>query len=352
MWHYRMDLEKCQDPTENDFNGEELKFPSNTYYPPGLVCAKEQRRYFCPSSGESGSALMTEDKDSGKLVIDGLLSFIKGCGAFSFDQSYGSLYPYISLFNPQDFGLEFSVLFQLSNNPSAYTKLSCFLSWIAEQYDLEFESPVEDDVQCVEGTGDIQDVTEVENKDCRSNPSSYFESSPFSVQEELPCLLPFYLENQRIEACIQLGRQEREAPKIYKLSSEIDGLNYPVFTCPVWNITTKYPGTSFNSYTTTNLTSLLDINGGLCPDESMQNPGDLLPPLNPDISNCSVPIKPFAQCKNNCPGGVVLFLSIFINFQFPFSQFSSSGRWSSPHIFYSSNHFFLGTNCHGIAWYR
>ena len=215
LWHYRMDIEKCQDPTKNDFNGEELQFPSNTYYPPGLVCAKEQRRYFCPSSGESGSALMTESKD-GQLIIDGLLSFIKGCGAFSFDQSYGSLYPYISLFNPQDFGLEFSVLFQLSNNPSAYTKLSCFLPWIAEQFGLEFESSREDEMQCLEGTGDIEDVTDVENKDCRSNPSSYLESSPFSVEEELPCLLPFYLEDQRIEACIQLGKYRKV--KVFRIN--------------------------------------------------------------------------------------------------------------------------------------
>ena len=85
--------------------------------------------------------------------------------------------------------------------------------------------------------------------------------------------------------------------------SEIGGLNHPVFTCPVWNITTKHPNTNINSYTTTNLTSLLNVYGGFCPDESLIQPRDLLPPLNPAITNCRQTIKPFSQCKNNCPGG-------------------------------------------------
>ena len=85
---------------------------------------------------------------------------------------------------------------------------------------------------------------------------------------------------------------------------EIGGLNYPVFTCPVWNITTKFGG--INSYTTTNLTSLLNLNGGYYPDPTMIQPGDLLPPLNPSlpINFDQFPVKAFAQCKNNCPGGI------------------------------------------------
>ena len=212
MWHYRMDISTCQDPLTNEINGEPLEFPSDTYYPPGLICGKEQRRFFCPSSGESGSPLMTDN--GGKLQIDGILSFIKGCGAFSFDQSFGSLYPVLSLFDPDDFNLDYSVLFQQSNNPSAYTKLSCFLSWIAEQYGLEYSSDPVPDQSCVEGNGNIEDVTEVESRDCRSSPSSYFDvfSSQFQLNfqtdiSELPCIFPFYLDGQRNEeSCIQLGR--------------------------------------------------------------------------------------------------------------------------------------------------
>ena len=100
-----------------------------------------------------------------------------------------------------------STLFQLSNNPSAYTKLSCFLPWIAQQYDLYFNASDETDPACFEGTGDIEDVTEVDNKECRSSPSS-FNAIPEQYQissTELPCLLPFYLDGQKFDTCIQLG---------------------------------------------------------------------------------------------------------------------------------------------------
>ena len=212
QWHYRMDLVHCEDPSENEINGLPLQFPSKTFYPPGLICAKEQRRYFCPSSGESGSPLMTEDKD-GNLVMEGFLSFIKGCGAFSFDQSFGSLWPLISLFDPEEFGLEYSVLFQLSNNPSAYTRLSCFLPWVAAQYNLQYEAPPQLDAECSVGSGVEDEDQEASATDCRSNPSSYFQSSsPAFLEEfdidgnEFPCIFPFYLDGQKIDnLCIQLG---------------------------------------------------------------------------------------------------------------------------------------------------
>ena len=157
--------------------------------------------------GESGSPLMTDE--GGKLQVDGILSFIKGCGVFSFDQSLGDLWGVIT-FDLVD--LDYSVLFQLSNNPSAYTKLVCFLPWIAEQYGLEYNDPGDTDQACVEGNGNIEDVTEVESRDCRSIPSSYFDIKSSSLLlrfnvSELPCLFPFYLNGQRIDnSCIQLGK--------------------------------------------------------------------------------------------------------------------------------------------------
>ena len=198
MWHYRMDISACQDPLTNEINGGPLTFPSDTYYPPGLVCGKEQRRYFCPSSGESGSPLMTDN--GGKLQIDGILSFIKGCGAFSFDQDFGSLFPILNIFNPTTFNISYSVLYQQSNNPSVYTKLICFMPWIASQYGLQYNDSEETDQACVKGTGNIEDVTGVESKECRSSPSSYFNFVEF------PCIFPFYLDGRRIEdSCVQLG---------------------------------------------------------------------------------------------------------------------------------------------------
>ena len=59
-------------------SGLDLEFPSNTYYPPGLVCAKENTKLFCPTSGESGSPLMRKNSVD-RIEAQGILSFIKAC---------------------------------------------------------------------------------------------------------------------------------------------------------------------------------------------------------------------------------------------------------------------------------
>ena len=71
-----MNITECQDPDDN------YKFPSNSSYPPGVVCAVEQWREFCPSSGESGSPLMYLQNN--KLTVAGLQSFTKGCSVFTY----------------------------------------------------------------------------------------------------------------------------------------------------------------------------------------------------------------------------------------------------------------------------
>ena len=55
--------------------------PSNSYYPPGTMCAEEKSGEFCTSSGESGSPLMVRS-ENGKLSAEGILSFMKGCDNF------------------------------------------------------------------------------------------------------------------------------------------------------------------------------------------------------------------------------------------------------------------------------
>ena len=70
QWHHTMNITKCEDP---DFN---YKFPSNSSYPPGVMCTVEKWKEFCPSSGESGSPLMYQE--DGKLTVGGLQSFTKG----------------------------------------------------------------------------------------------------------------------------------------------------------------------------------------------------------------------------------------------------------------------------------
>ena len=58
-----------------------------------------------------------------------------------------------------------SLLFQESQNPNVYTKLSCFLPWIAEQYNMEYESPGITEEECEAGTGNKDDMQELENAD-------------------------------------------------------------------------------------------------------------------------------------------------------------------------------------------
>ena len=92
----------------------------------GTVCAKEATRFFCPTSGDSGSILMTENSNS-RFEAEGILSFIKGCDELFFGKTPGS--------SPDSPNWK---LFQVSTSPTVYTKLYCYLKWIANQYDLEY----------------------------------------------------------------------------------------------------------------------------------------------------------------------------------------------------------------------
>ena len=292
QWHHKMEVTSCEDPKENEFDGRPYHSPSNTYYPPGLVCAKEYTRYFCPTSGESGSTLMNYQGQ--RFLAEGIMSFIKGCGAFSFSKQL-NFFPYSILPNST------TILYQQSHNPLVYTKISCFLAWVAQQYDLDYVPSEEEDAACSSGTGDITDVAQSNTRQCRTNPANEFQTFPVSQEinekfSEIPCIFPYYLDGVLInDTCIQL---------------DLLGLNYPVFTCPIWNITTKYPGTDINSYTIGDLTSLLEQGNtvdGYCPDFNQMKPDDLYAPLNPNEEECpsftNLRTKPFSQCKNNCRGG-------------------------------------------------
>ena len=76
QWHYSMNITNCEDPKTYYRTGAEVKYQTNSYYPPGTVCAVERAAEFCPTSGESGSPLMVRD-DQGRLVAEGINSFIK-----------------------------------------------------------------------------------------------------------------------------------------------------------------------------------------------------------------------------------------------------------------------------------
>ena len=143
-----MSITPCKDPTSNDEN-----FKSNTYYPPGIiskhkeleyyyfihfklkigsVCGTEQKQQFCPTSGDSGSVLMVKNEDM-EFEAEGLLSFIKSCDTLNF----GPIGPDCSNYR----------LIQSASNPIVYTKLYCFLPWIAHQYGHEYKDSETDQVQ-------------------------------------------------------------------------------------------------------------------------------------------------------------------------------------------------------------
>ena len=59
-----------------------------------------------------------------RYKAEGILSFTKGCDLFSLSST--------------DTNLNF-FLKQSSSNPTAYTKLYCYLPWIAKQYGLKYK---------------------------------------------------------------------------------------------------------------------------------------------------------------------------------------------------------------------
>ena len=85
-----MNITKCEDPKTHKYDGiyedyiYTLNYPSDSYYPPGTVCAVEREGKFCPTSGESGSPLMVTD-DEGKIVAEGINSFIKVLKIWEFE---------------------------------------------------------------------------------------------------------------------------------------------------------------------------------------------------------------------------------------------------------------------------
>ena len=170
LWHFNMELMTCRDPTVYAIwpNNSAVQFPSNTFYPPGTLCAQDISFGFCPSSGESGSPLMTRRADgSHRFVVEGILSFTKGCSAFLFRQR-----------NPLR-----SELLQRSVNPTVYTRLACFLPWVAKQYDMDLPASIDSETGCSEGQGDPGDQVE---DICRNAPT-------LQEEPEVPCIFPFYL---------------------------------------------------------------------------------------------------------------------------------------------------------------
>jgi len=251
QWHYKMEiLSKCRDPTYIKVYNRELKYPSNTFYPAGTVCAKEFRRH-CFTGGDSGSPLMVKDPERpSRYYVEGTFSFAKACEL----QKLGTAVSF--------FGIN-------QENPSVFTNLYCYLPWIAKQFRLtyEYESEVMKDKTCQRSTGSFDNS----NKTCRENLGD-----PFSEEKE--CIFPFYYNGELQTECA--------------LQTIDSAIVVPNFVCPVRNITTKINGiNSFNF--TANVRGFLEY----CLDADGN--------LDPDEKNCSIleKVPPLVPCKNDCPGG-------------------------------------------------
>ena len=113
-----------------------------------------------------------------------------------------------------------SNLFQEAEKPSIYTKISCFLPWIAEEYDMDFSEKVEDkNDECSVGSG----IDDFNAEECRC-----------LCLGNLLCIFPFYFNGKLYENCAFLEYQD----------FLVQG---PIYRCPVRNITRKIDG--INSFT-------------------------------------------------------------------------------------------------------
>jgi len=156
---------------------------------------------------------------NGRYTIGGMLSFLKGCDLF--------------LISKRDYaGTKFE-LFSKTRNPLAYTKLSCYLPWVADQFGLSYENQASEDRTCVEGSGQ----------------KPYFNSTTMMIQYETECrtilgpdelnpnedrcIFPFYYRGKKYTGCGLFGDSN---------------FVVPVWQCPTNNITTKYPGTDISHF--------------------------------------------------------------------------------------------------------
>ena len=299
QWHHSMSISTCRDPIKDFFTGTPFKYPTDSYYPPGTICATEIDGEFCPTSGESGSPLMVTDEEE-RFVAAGIKSFIKGCSSFTFSEESST----------------HSGLTQSSDNPAVYTRLSCYLSWVAAQYNMEYTPAGETHPDCRTGHGDI---TEVTAKVCRNT----FTGSTWDRRDkiEAECIFPFSLNGVTHDSCIM---------------DEIEDFTRPVFRCPIRTV--KGAGPEGTDYTDKHIIGGDISDGYFCPTNSISaslnesgylvyewnsagpvfgDNGQLQ--LDPDnFLCCSDDIEVcgerpvFATCNNNCPGGEFSALSKMI----------------------------------------
>ena len=156
----------------------------------------------------------------------------------------------------------------------------------------------DEDETCNKGTGPKVPFNSTHDYDavCRQTKGSDLRS------EEDHCIFPFYYRGK--------------GPYNQCMLFEEENFVYPVFRCPTRNITTKFPGTNINHFKDT-----LETTQGYCydiglaietcnPDLDNGGPG-CQRLLDPDADCPNGPVLlPFSTCKNDCPGGIFLLLTL------------------------------------------
>ena len=132
---------------------------------------------------------------------------------------------------------------QFSENPAVYAKLSCYLPWVAAQYDMEYTPPGDPDPACLTGNGNI---TEVTAEVCRTIPfnSKWGERNVI----EASCIFPFSLNGESHDTCIM---------------DELEDFTRPVFRCPIRTV--KGAGPNGTDYTDEHITGGSNLQGQFCP---------------------------------------------------------------------------------------
>ena len=108
---------------------------------------------------------------------------------------------------------------------------------------MDYKPPKPDDPACVNGQGDI---TEVTAKECRSNPSQSWADTRDGL--EAKCLFPFTVNGESHDSCIM---------------AKIQDFTRPVFRCPIRTV--KGAGPSGTDYTDYHLTGGTNLQGEFCP---------------------------------------------------------------------------------------
>jgi len=173
-----------------------------------------------------------------------------------------------------------------SESPLAFTKLSCYLPWVAEQFGLSYDDQTVEDETCVKGTGQRPPY----DTKCRQNKGTDL------TAKEHPCIFPFYYKGKGpYNNCTLFDQQY---------------FDVPVWRCPTRNVTTKFPGTNINHFEEDE--KALSI--GYCYDIhlaqqtcnlTLEDGGpDCQRVLIADDDSCPdyLRLKPFSSCKSDCPG--------------------------------------------------